>query len=67
MGQVAPTGNYTYFGVYGNANGGTGTNYGVAGMASYGTSSIGVYGAAGGASSTNYAGTFTAMSPSPAR
>lgn len=37
IGQVSPTGNQFYYGVYGRADGGTGTNHGVYGYAGGGT------------------------------
>jgi hypothetical protein len=70
-GSCEPTSDWTYDGVYGSCDGGSGTNYGVHGYAggsganrgvygyAYGAgSNYGVYGLAGG-SGTNYAGYFS--------
>jgi len=57
MGNVAPIGSGTYSGVWGEVDGGTGTNYGVRGVARNGTINYGVYGYASGGT-TDYAGYF---------
>jgi len=57
-GNVAPIGSETYHGVWGEVDGGTGTNYGVKGVAMNGTTNYGVYGNATGGT-TNYAGYFS--------
>jgi hypothetical protein len=57
-GLVEATGNGEYYGVYGNASGGTGFNYGVYGRAQYGTNTYGIYGVAL-SGTTNWAGYFS--------
>ena len=56
-GEVSPTGNYSYLGVNGYVNGGSGTNYGVSGSAYGSGTNYGVYGHASGGT-TNWAGYF---------
>jgi hypothetical protein len=71
IGIVEPTGSDAYSGIYGYVSGGTGFNYGLEGMASfgnlnfgvygkaqYGTTSYGIYGTAS-LGSTNWAGYFS--------
>ena len=52
-GEVSPTGNNTYYGVYGKVSGGTGTNYGVYGKASGGATNWAGY-FSGNAKATGY-------------
>jgi len=52
-GEVSPTGNNTYYGVYGKVSGGTGTNYGVYGEASGGATNWAGY-FSGNAKATGY-------------
>jgi hypothetical protein len=57
-GYANSLGSGSYYGVRGSANSGTGTNYGVYGVGSYGTTNYGVYGYATGGT-YNYAGSFS--------
>ncbi len=56
-GVVNPTGNFSYVGVWGEVNGGSGSNYGVFGYAGGSHTNFGVYGRAFDGS-TNWAGYF---------
>jgi hypothetical protein len=56
-GTVEPVGDYSYIGLYGHCQGGSGVNYGVMGDAVLGDTNIGVYGYADGGSD-NWAGYF---------
>jgi len=57
-GHVNPSGSSSYLGVMGEANGGSGSNYGIYGTASGSGTNYGLYATAGGGS-TNWAGYFT--------
>jgi len=59
-GKVSPTGTDSYWGVRGDAIGGSGTNYGVDGYAYGSGTNYGVFGDVGGGS-TNYAGYFNGL------
>jgi len=49
-----PTGSYSYYGVYGRVDGGSGTNYAIRGYGQGTGTNYGVYGSTGGIATTNY-------------